>query len=181
MTMEKGLYTPDCIRTVSGRYVNLIHPDPDTLHIEDIAHALSNIPRFGGHLPIFYSVAHHSVAVCEKLRSLSREERFQALMHDASEAYLLDIPAPLKAHLPEYRAIEARMMKALAQRFGFQWPMLANVHLADRAVLQEEWEEIMLADSKQLPYTNSPPYSAARFLTCFHELKPQAPHGNLHR
>lgn len=61
--MTENLHTPNCIRTVSGQYVDLADPDPDTILITDIAHALSQLPRFGGHLPRFYSVAQHSMMV----------------------------------------------------------------------------------------------------------------------
>lgn len=145
----ENLYTPNCIRTVSGKYVNLVDPDPATLDITDIAHALSRIPRFGGHLPVAYSVAHHSVHVARLCQDHDRRVQFQALMHDASEAYLLDIPKPLKDYLPEYRAIEDRMMRALAQRFGFGWPLHPAVKQADKVALETEWEHLMLLSGGQ--------------------------------
>jgi hypothetical protein len=165
----ENLYTPNCIRTVSGRYVNLVDPDPETFDIEDIAHALSNIPRFGGHLPIFYSVAHHSVTVARMMHRLTKAERFQGLMHDASEAYLLDIPAPLKAHIPDYCAIEERMMVRLAGHFGFGWPLSANVKTADKRALEEEWEYLMLNPASVVMTVMNP---KERFLELYHKLKP---------
>lgn len=59
----ENLYTKDCIRTVSGIYVNVFEPKPEMFVIEDIAHALSFMPRFAGHLRWPYSVAQHSLAV----------------------------------------------------------------------------------------------------------------------
>jgi hypothetical protein len=47
--------------TVSGRWVNPFDPDPDQLDAGDIARALANLCRFGGHCRPFYSVAQHSV------------------------------------------------------------------------------------------------------------------------
>ena len=55
--MKENLYTPNCIRTFTGLYMNVFNPKPDMICIEDIAHALSQQPRFGGHLPRMYSVA----------------------------------------------------------------------------------------------------------------------------
>jgi len=93
MTIE-NLFTPNCIRTFTGKYVNVFEPTLEMICIEDIAHALSMQCRFGGHLPYFYSVAQHSIncsflvdTPCLKL---------EVLMHDASEAYLLGIPSPIK-------------------------------------------------------------------------------------
>lgn len=170
----ENLYTPDSIRTVSGRYVNLIDPDPATFCIEDIAHALSNIPRFGGHLPVYYSVAHHSLMVCGMKHRLSREQQFEALMHDASEAYLLDIPSPLKAHLPEYKEIEDRMMERLAAHFGFAWPLSIEVKNADKRCLEEEFEAVMLGRADQEDFLDRKKVRE-RFLEYFHELKPTTP------
>ncbi len=78
------------LQTVSGRWVNPLDPDPDQLDIGDIARALANQPRFGGHCRVFYSVAQHSVIVSELVeqRGGDAEDVFAALMHDASEAYL---------------------------------------------------------------------------------------------
>ena len=53
----ENLHTADCIRTFTGLYMNVFEPTPEMICIEDIAHGLSNMPRFGGHLPEFYSVA----------------------------------------------------------------------------------------------------------------------------
>ncbi len=76
--MTENLYTPDCIRTFSGQYVNVFAPDPDTILIEDIAHALSQQCRFGGHLPEFYSVAQHCV-ICAL--AVPPEHALSALLH----------------------------------------------------------------------------------------------------
>jgi hypothetical protein len=67
--MSENLNAVRSIRTISGLYVNVFEPDPKTLIIEDIAHALSNQPRFGGHLPKFYSVAQHSL-LCYMIASM---------------------------------------------------------------------------------------------------------------
>jgi hypothetical protein len=139
--MPENLYIPNCIRTVSGRYVNVLDPDPETLDLSDIAHALSHVPRFGGHLPMPWSVLQHSMLVESMVPG---RLKLQALLHDASEAFLCDVPSPLKAHLPEYMLIEERMMQAIATRFGFTWPLDPVVKAADTKALELEWEHIML-------------------------------------
>lgn len=165
--MIENLYTPNCIRTVSGRYINLREIDPKTWHIGDIAHALSNVQRFGGHLPIRYSVAHHSLGVLRFVPDQPREIRLQALMHDASEAFLGDMPSPIKQLLPDYQALEARVMEAMSERFGFPWPIHPAVKEGDRKMLEWEWESIMLQRAT-VAITDMEP--AKTFLMHFNEL-----------
>lgn len=93
----------DWFCTASGRRVHVLDPKPDEIVIDDIAHALSNLCRFGGHSRDFYSVAQHSVIVSQNVpEKIARE----ALLHDAAEAYLGDVIRPLKQSLPHYREIE---------------------------------------------------------------------------
>src|ERR1017187_8490138 len=109
----ENLFTEKSIRTYMGHYVNVFDPNPDTIVIEDIAHALSMIPRWGGHCAWFYSVAQHScnTAYCLPDAYKCKAHQFAALMHDASEAYLMDIPRPIKKHLTNYYEIEDGLMK----------------------------------------------------------------------
>ena len=143
----ENLFTPDCIRTFSGQYVNVFDPKPETILIEDIAHALSFQCRFGGHLPQFYSVAQHS-RLCSQLL-YGTEHELSALMHDASEAYLLDIPSPIKKKLSNYAEIEDRLMKIISEKFRFKYPFHDLVHQADRKMLEIEWNEIMLGKKNE--------------------------------
>lgn len=164
--MTENLHTPNCIRTVSGQYVDLADPDPDTILITDIAHALSQLPRFGGHLPRFYSVAQHSMACAELV---APEHKLQALLHDASEAYLLDVPSPLKALLPEYRKLEQRFMEVIAKKFGFAWPLAEEVKLADHTMLHTEWHLVMLQKGGPEFLTMSSNYAKDAFHAAFWE------------
>lgn len=137
----ENLYTPDCIRTFSGVYINVFDPKPEMIKIVDIAHALSMQCRFGGHLPYFYSVAQHSAFCCALA---DPEHKLAALLHDASEAYLLDIPRPIKQRLENYKEIENGLMSVIAQVFGFQYPFHDNVKKVDEDMLQTEWDSLML-------------------------------------
>jgi 5'-deoxynucleotidase YfbR-like HD superfamily hydrolase len=137
----ENLYTPNCIRTFTGKYINIFEPDPMEIDISDIAHALSHQCRFGGHLPEYYSVAQHCVLVAEKV---PQEYAMEALLHDASEAYLLDIPRPIKHRLTNYTEIEDKLMTVIAAKYGFQWPLNEVVKKADEKMLQYEWDRIML-------------------------------------
>lgn len=139
--MTENLNAVRSIRTISGQYVNVFEPNPDTLLILDIAHALSHQCRFGGHLPRFYSVAQHSL-LCYLIAN--EEAKYDALMHDASEAYLLDMPKPIKLELPDYNLIEDNLMKVLAKKFNFNYPKSEEVERVDIHLLKWEWETIML-------------------------------------
>jgi uncharacterized protein len=130
------LYTERTIKTISGIYVDVFEPKPEMFVIEDIAHALSMIPRWGGHFPFFYSVARHSREVSFRTKG----DKLEALMHDASEAYLMDLPRPIKRNMPEYKAIEDGLMMVIAEKFGFQYPLSEETKRADKAELEEEWK-----------------------------------------
>jgi len=77
-------------------------------NLEDIGIALSRIPRFGGHTSRFYSVLEHSVYCYweAKEREYDKDTQRLCLAHDWSEAYVIDIPKPLKQQLPKYVEIE---------------------------------------------------------------------------
>ena len=139
--MKENLNVIRSIRTISGQYVNVFEPHQDTLLIEDIAHALSNQPRFGGHLPKFYSVAQHSL-LCYNIAN--EEEKYNALMHDTSEAYLLDMPKPIKLEMPDYNSIEDNLMNVLADKFEFTYPKTKEVERVDHYLLEWEWNVLML-------------------------------------
>ena len=147
-TGSESLWVKKCIRTFSGKYINVFDPSPDDIVIEDIAHALSNQPRFGGHLPEFYSVCQHSIHCCDLA---SEENQFTALMHDASEAYLLDMPKPIKLEMTQYNRIEDKLMKVIAIKFGFKYPKPEEVDQIDYFMLEREWNVLMLRE-KSLKY-----------------------------
>lgn len=139
-----GVIVPGEIRTYTGVVINILDPKPEQILIEDIAHALSNLCRFNGHTAKFYSVAQHSLDVMELTRD---EHKLTALLHDASEAYLVDVPSPIKALLPEYKAIEDKIMRVIAQKFGITYPLPEIVHQADKEWLKHEWENLMVANN----------------------------------
>jgi uncharacterized protein len=130
------------LQTVSGRRVNPFDPDPSQLDPEDIARALGNLCRFGGHARSFYSVAQHSVIVSELVeqRGGDPEDVFAALMHDASEAYLGDMPHPIKHRSPlgtAFKAAEEHLEQAIRARFRIK-DDVPEIKRADRALLATE-------------------------------------------
>lgn len=128
------------IQTFSGGKINPISPVPEDVNLDDIAAALSKMCRYAGHCSRFYSVAEH----CVHIANLAPDElRLTALMHDASEAYLVDIPRPVKPFLPGYYELEDRLMRVIAYRLGFHWPLPAEVKYLDNSILSDEREQNM--------------------------------------
>ena len=107
------------ITTYTGRHFEPSNPDPDMIRIEDIAHALSMICRGNGHVKTFWSVGQHCIGCANEAwaRGLSNRMVLAALLHDASECYLSDIPRPYKEELPAYREQEERLLGMIYEKF----------------------------------------------------------------
>jgi hypothetical protein len=125
--------------TISGKQIDLIEPHPDMICISDIAHALSHFTRFGGHVKHFYPVALHSVLVCALA---PKELKREALLHDATEAYVGDVIKPLKEILGIiYENIESDfMINAIAPKFNLDHGKLLAVKQFDKEALSIEHE-----------------------------------------
>lgn len=132
------------IRTFSGIYVDVFDPNPEMFKIEDIAHALSNLCRWGGHTRRFYSVAQHS---CYCASIISSENAMAALLHDASEAYLVDLPRPIKHQMPQYIEVERNLLKVIFETFNLDFPLHDEVKEVDDWVLNMEHDRLILNDN----------------------------------
>ena len=102
------------LETVSGRKIDVSNPNPEDIVIEDIAWALSRMPRFSGHsIPyVPYSVAQHCIQVAEDLKEYGPDVQLYGLLHDAAEAYINDLPSPVK-HIPEIHAVIKKLEDSL--------------------------------------------------------------------
>ena len=130
----------DFMQTASGRVYWPIDPRSEEVDILDIAHALANLCRFGGHTRRFYSVAEHCVLVSQVVPPA---DALHGLLHDATEAYCVDVPTPVKRHLSGYTDIEHRNWRAICERFKLDPTMPDSVHAADTAVLLAEKDALM--------------------------------------
>jgi hypothetical protein len=130
----------DWMQTVTGPQFWPMDPRSHEVFIEDIAHGLSMICRFGGHCRRFYSVAEHSVLIA---RAAAPEHKLWALLHDASEAYIGDQIRPLKKHLAGYREAEQKIMRAICVRFGLHLDLPASVKALDLSLLMDERDQAM--------------------------------------
>lgn len=125
----------DWCQIYSGKPFWPLDPKPEEIDINDIAHALSLLCRWGGHCIRFLSVAEHSVHIA---RSVSPENALWALLHDATEAFLVDVPRPIKRQLPTYVEAEHKIEQAVKTRFGLYGDMPKEVKDADNAMLFTE-------------------------------------------
>ena len=134
----------ESISTFSGREFWPFSPRPEEIHIEDIAHALAMQCRFGGHCRTFYSVAQHSVLVSQACHSA---DAFWGLLHDAAEAYLVDVPTPIKRHnaMSLYRQTEKLVQEAICARFSLRRIEPKNVARADKIVFATEARDLLPA------------------------------------
>lgn len=139
MTMTKTK-TTDWIQTYTGRRFSVLEPDPAAVDIVDIAHSLSLLCRFNGHCATFYSVAEHSTRVSLLVPA---EDAGWGLLHDAAEAYVSDLPRPIKRQLPTFDGLEEGVLRAIGDAFGLAWPPPASVWRADDRLLVTEARDLM--------------------------------------
>jgi hypothetical protein len=136
------------LQTFTGRAFYPLDPRPEDVCIADIAHALALQCRFSGHCRVPYSVAEHSCRVMREVEGHGRcDLSFAALMHDAAEAYVVDVPSPIKRHqsMTWYRETEARVMEAICERFGFSFESLGDplIKRTDLVLLSTEARDLL--------------------------------------
>ena len=183
MNLENDLSQTGWIKTYTGKMIRPLAMTAGDLDILDIAHALSRVCRFAGHCRGFLSVAWHSLRVYGRVIDMGYpvEDKENhpllraALLHDASEAYLGDVPRPLKNHpsFAFYRKVEFQVETIVALKFqaclnlegGSVWPTI--VKQADDKQLAEE-----LSMTRYLPVTALPDQYELEFLEAWENIKP---------
>lgn len=170
------------IQTINGKafdFAEALAGVPQPIEIDDIAHALAHLCRFAGQSHTFYSVAEHSVLVARRVMQMHAQRCGRlgpydaaahnqrrlwcaaALLHDGSEAYLVDLPAPLK-HLDElagYRHIERAVQEQVWTRFGLEIydELAAAIGRADKEILALERERLFFKSPREWQELPSPP------------------------
>lgn len=140
-----GPTTDDYITTWTGIRFNFSEPTPEQINLEDVAHSLSMQCRYNGHCSKFYSVAEHCVLIARwvYLTTRSRQLALEALFHDASEAYLCDIPRPVKSRLdPNYHNLEYAIDRAVARKWNLALPWHAFIEQGDYRICLDEYAEL---------------------------------------
>jgi hypothetical protein len=124
------------MRMASGLVIDLEDFKPKDVVLEDIMHALSHLCRWGGHCQRFYSVAQHSVLTARRVLDMTGAPliALSALLHDASEAYLIDLPRPVKSISSinaAYIALETNVTRVIYKAFGvppyWEFPVIKDV------------------------------------------------------
>jgi uncharacterized protein len=154
VSLSADWHRGDWMLTFTGRQFYPMSPHRDDIDLLDIAHALSMLCRYNGHVDRFYSVAEHCCLMSDQFVDL--ELARWALLHDATEAYVGDMIRPLKLNMPEYRRVEDRVMVAIADRFGlpaevFPWEMPKAVKNVDTRILLTERNALM-SNYRQSPH-----------------------------
>jgi len=147
------------IQTYTGKRIWPLDPREDEIDIEDIAHALSLMCRYTGHVKEFYSVANHSVLVSSILSDRCPQHAFWGLMHDASEAYLHDLPYPLKQDKefgPIYQRFEDNLMRCVCRKFGMAEVEPPEVELADKDLMATERRDLLVQTEWEWSISNKP-------------------------
>jgi uncharacterized protein len=137
------------IQTYTGRKFYPLEPDAGEIDIRDIAHALALKCRYGGRCREFFSIAQHSVLVS---RLVPLPDAKWGLLHDAGEAYLCDVPTPVKGaffvrdglSLSPLGVVEGRILAEVARAFGLCPPPIPlSVNVADVRCLERERRQLM--------------------------------------
>jgi uncharacterized protein len=130
------------IKTFTGKMISPTDLRVEDVDIRDIAHGLAMACRFNGHTRRHYSVAEHSIHVAGLV---PRNHQLEALLHDASEAYLVDLPKPVKVQ-PQFSPfveVENRVMEVIRQRFNLEPAEPELVRYADKKMCLIEKKALM--------------------------------------
>lgn len=136
--MAKSWGETGVIETYSGEPFDVLNPDPAAVRLGDIAAGLAHTCRFGGQCQQFYSVATHSLLVSREFDDPRRQTL--GLLHDAAEAYVGDVPRPLKHRYEDFETIEQEVLDAVWAGLGIEPPT------------DQEWQAVMTADDRLLSY-----------------------------
>lgn len=142
------------ISLYKGGSFNYANPELSRYTIEDVARGLSHTARFSGQTDRCYSVAQHSVIVS---KMVPHEHALAGLLHDGVEAFMADVPSPLKRMLPGYKELELRAEADLCKRFGVKFPLHSCIKEADIRLFLAERRD-MQPEVKEECYPGYEPY-----------------------
>ena len=156
----------------SGLVLDFTNPQPEMICLRDIVHVLSRISRWGGNIEaVSYSVAQHSLVTANACRL--PQSRPYALLHDAAEAYIGDLPTPLKLWIADAGAdivgLEMRILfRAIFPALGIAPPgpeISADVHEADQVALATEYRDVVAGRNEAWSPKAKPLPNRIKFMT----------------
>lgn len=154
--MEERVGSPDpetnaWLETYTGRKYWAADPRAEDITIFDIAHSLAYKCRYNGHTANYYSVAEHCVTLALLARSLRMpvDVQFQMLMHDGSEAYLPDVPRPIKHFFPGLVAMEKLNDRVIREWCGLSHDVPPVVKEWDSRIIVDERRQVLLPSGHQ--------------------------------
>ncbi len=130
------------IAVFSGNKFYPFNPKTEDICVVDIAHSLANQCRYSGHTKRYYSVAEHSLLVSQQLDYDDTLAKW-GLLHDAAEAYITDVPRPIKQLFPEVNKTEGRILEVVAEKYNLPWPIPKEVHHIDQRMIYNEAPALM--------------------------------------
>lgn len=174
------------ILTYSGVRIDPLHPQPEEIRMEDIAHSLAMMCRANGHFKSFHSVAQHCIECAQEARArgYTPDEVMFCFLHDAAEAYLGDFVSPVKYRMEEYRSAEQQLLDTVYLKYAGRLPdeeEERKVKLIDRVLLYYEFEALMgvpIGEKPELPLQSEQNFEELpwrtveeEYLEMFHQLK----------
>jgi len=134
-------------RTITGKLIDIPNIQVNDIDVYDIAHGLAMLTvRFHGQSERRITCAQHSVMVAALA---PKPEQMAGLFHDASDPYLSDLAKPVKKILPDFMALEAKVMMQIAKKFAFKYPKSLAIDEADQKAIMYEWNNFVLGSKKK--------------------------------
>lgn len=145
------------LATSTGNMWSILEPDKSDVHLIDIVVGLARTCRYGGQIredADFYSVAEHCTLMVKWMLANAmlhfREDALKVLLHDASEAFLGDIPTPLKALIPAYKVIEDRCQDVIDAAFGLDAAKITHAEIKNVDIrIRDDERSAMIAEPAQ--------------------------------
>lgn len=137
----------DFIETYTGAAFYPLKPDWTKITIIDIAHHLAQQNRYSGATEFFYSTAQHCCLLYDYVMGSMRGtylDGLQILGHDGAETYLVDMPRPVKQHMPKFREWDNSIQMEVRKYFGLDGlPIPSWQDELDSRIIVDERAQVM--------------------------------------
>lgn len=150
----------------NGRWCDPLNFRAQDIDIDQAFGVLSRIRRFNGQTNDPWSVGQHTLFVYEMMLSIdaSLHDTLWALIHDIGEAYIGDLPRPIKREIPRFAEIEGAILETFARTYGLEPFMPALVELADDVAVSYEALQLLPSGPVSEWVMPTVPMSVARYM-----------------